>query len=336
MQVVRVFILVVLIAGAGVVALPIIATSRARDAIGITVPGRVYSKSEIVYVRHSGWERRRDVSIEFTEPDTRTSSFLSVHPDAEQFDSLRQHQAVEVRYLERRNVPQLPLANVLLQLHALPTAAVVTVQSTSELESVFTRQVCEAVGALVVLLVLWRVTKSRTLGIAFGASLAAGFVLLFVSSVPTRTAKPKSGMRRAMARVQTDVPLDYLMSGSRSRGFQAAQPIDVVGLQFVPEGRTEPVLAVDLIDAGSIPDLKERAQVPIQYEESSPRTAWIEGATRRFPERNFNGMVIDAAIFAAFVVGVLLFISWIGRLLPAPFRDIGSRRIGGRPGFPPR
>ena len=58
----------------------------------------------------------------------------------------------------------------------------------------------------------------------------------------------------------------------------ADQPVDVVSVEFVPEGRTEPVMAVDLIDRGSVSGLKEKAGVNVDYEAASPRIAYLAGA----------------------------------------------------------
>ena len=88
----------------------------------------------------------------------------------------------------------------------------------------------------------------------------------------------------------------------------ADQPIDVVGVEFIPEGRTEPVVAVDLIDRGSVPGLKEGSTAPIRYESESPRTAYLDGATRTFPSRN----IPRSHCARRTVVGVLLGVLAVG------------------------
>ena len=40
----------------------------------------------------------------------------------------------------------------------------------------------------------------------------------------------------------------------------------MVVLEFVPAGKTDLVLTVDLIDAGSVRGLKENVEVPVEYE----------------------------------------------------------------------
>ncbi len=55
-----------------------------------------------------------------------------------------------------------------------------------------------------------------------------------------------------------------------------------VDLSFVPEGRTEPVIAVDEIDLSSVPGLAANTTATVIYPISNPRIALISGATRHF------------------------------------------------------
>jgi hypothetical protein len=107
--------------------------------------------------------------------------------------------------------------------------------------------------------------------------------------------------------------IDKLFAGTRSRGMIAAQPVEVLGIEFVPEGRTESVLAVDLIDAGSIAGLKVNAPVGVEYEGSAPRTAQVRSATRGFLSRNLRGIVVDSALYLGVLVGGLICAQFIGR-----------------------
>src|SRR6266545_5409929 len=80
-------------------ALPFVMTSRALDERGITISGRISHKSETVRVTYSGWERSHDVTIEIPVPETGGVSYVNVHPDMQQYDSLHTRQMVELRYL---------------------------------------------------------------------------------------------------------------------------------------------------------------------------------------------------------------------------------------------
>jgi hypothetical protein len=93
----------------------------------------------------------------------------------------------------------------------------------------------------------------------------------------------------------------------------ADQPVQVVGIEFVPAGRTEPVVAVDLIDAGSIPGLKENSTVAIEYEGDAPRTAYIQTATRGFVGRNLAGIAMQGILCLLMLIGFLVAAHFIGR-----------------------
>jgi hypothetical protein len=297
-------------------ALPFVMTSRALDEHGITVAGTVYHKSETVWVRNSDWERSREITIQFTNPETRSLAFFAVHPNTEQYDSLRPHQAVDVLYLPRKDVPELPGSRLLWEIHALPTARLANIRNVSRLDVLLTPRAvlgCAILAAILTLLILWRITRSSTLGwmAAIGVFPLLAFILL--AGFPRPTPAPSGELRRATGRVASVGRIDNLFSGSRSRGVPAEQPVEVVGVEFVPAGRLEPVVAVDLIDSGSIPALKEKSTVTVEYEAASPRTAYIDGATRRFPARNFSGAVVGTLLYLAVVIVMLGAASWFGR-----------------------
>jgi hypothetical protein len=103
-----------------------------------------------------------------------------------------------------------------------------------------------------------------------------------------------------------------LFSGSRTRGEIAAQPVNVVGAEFVPEGRLETVLAVDLIDERS-PGLQPGAVVAVEYELAAPRTAHLQGVTRNFPRRNLAGIATTLSLYTALLLGFLFATHYLER-----------------------
>jgi len=139
------------------------------------------------------------------------------------------------------------------------------------------------------------------------------WVKVLLQGFPGRTDAPAREVRQASGRVTSVGRIDKLFSGSRSRGMLADQPIEVVGVEFVPEGRTEPVVAVDAIDRGSIAALREKAVVTLHYEANSPRTAYIDGASRQFPERNIEGVVKGSVLYVVVFAALLGAVHWLGR-----------------------
>lgn len=325
----RVMILLLLGTAVTVVVLPFVMAVRVREERGITLRGKVYHKHETVSVSpyHSGWQLDRKATIEHPLPETGGVSFFDVQPDEQQYDSLITGQPVEVRYLLRRDLPRLPLTNILWQIHALPVAALQSPRI-SRLSGLrypgAMRSACLA-GGFFVLVVLWRVTRASALGWAVAAAGAGGVVLISIQSFPRATADPKVAVRRGTARIQSISHIDTLFQGRRTRGLDAEQPIDIVGIEFVPEGRREAVAAVDLIDRGSLA-IKEGSTATVEYEANSPRTAHLANAKRTFPVRNLHGALIQCALSLAVLLGGLAIAEWIRRLwrrLTSPERRAG-------------
>src|SRR3954465_9698058 len=118
----RALILLLFLACVTVIALPILVSSAYLDQRGTTIPGRVYSKREDASIRYSTWQRSCEMTVEYSPPDTASVAFLSVRLKPEKYDEFRKGQAVSLHYLPRKDLPDLPLANILNQIHALPTA----------------------------------------------------------------------------------------------------------------------------------------------------------------------------------------------------------------------
>src|SRR3979490_1009677 len=124
---------------------------------------------------------------------------------------------------------------------------------------------------------------------------------------------PFSARRVEFSLVKSLGKIDRLFEGAHERGIMADQPVDVVGVEFVPDGRTGPVVAVDLIDHGSVPGLKEQSTVTFEYEGTSPRTAYIDHATRTFPKRNFSGIVLWGLLSLATLIALVAAGQWISK-----------------------
>jgi hypothetical protein len=135
---------------------------------------------------------------------------------------------------------------------------------------------------------------------------------MLISEFPLPGTAPATEVRRGAGQVKSVGRIYRLFSGSRSRGEIASQPVSVVGVEFIPEGRLEPVLAVDLIDEGSLA-LKQGATVSVEYELTAPRTAYLLGGTRNFPRRNLTGLVLVCSFYVALLLGVAFGAHYLGR-----------------------
>jgi hypothetical protein len=314
--VLRGLILLIIVSGLVLLASPFLISSLYVDQRGITLPGRVYNKSETVTVHYSGWKRLSEVTIEYHPPDESGVSFFNVRLDPDQYDALHTGEAVGLHYLRRQDVPTVPLSKLLLEVHALPRVRLAGQRTFSGLESFFTRKViafCGAVAVIAILLFVARMARWRFFWWAVGICVAVGATALLIYDFPTPMPRPAAHVRQGSGRVKSVGRIEHLFRGSRQRGVVADQPVEVVGIEFVPAGRTEPVVAVDLIDAGSIPGLKENSTVPIEYEGDSPRTTYIQAATRGFVQRNLEGIAIQGGLCVLVLIGFLAAAHFIGR-----------------------
>jgi hypothetical protein len=84
-------------------------------------------------------------------------------------------------------------------------------------------------------------------------------------------------------------------------------PFDIVQLDFTPDGRVGSVIAVDVVEAASAPDLKNGDSVQISWPEDDPRSAKIVGARPGAPWANwFYDLAEWLMVFAAFATFLVL------------------------------
>jgi hypothetical protein len=91
-------------------------------------------------------------------------------------------------------------------------------------------------------------------------------------------------------------------------------PLELVELQFVPEGRTDPVVAVDRITAGSVPNLKEDDSVPITYQRDRPRIARMAGGKRDYGWANAGTLAMPwvlGFLFCSAVMAILIAVIYV-------------------------
>jgi hypothetical protein len=93
--------------------------------------------------------------------------------------------------------------------------------------------------------------------------------------------------------------------GGAAVGF-AFQMLD---LEFKPEGATEAVHALDMVDQGSMPGLREGTRVAVTYSATNPRVARAAVGTRKYPMRAFEylvGITYGAGALLALVIAPAL------------------------------
>ena len=307
-QMLRAAILFVFLFLIALVVLPFVVSSFYIDQRGISIPGQVYAKREDVFVHYSAVKRSSEITVEYAKPDRSGVAFFKVPLTPAEYDLMPVGQNVSLHYLRKQDIPDLPLASFLRNAQLLPTARLANKRALSGLDSLLAPKLTTGAGILVaavILLVIWRLARVPGFLWAVGVCVLVGVSIALLDEFPRPMPMPTAALKRGMGRVKSLEAIDRLFEGNRSRGIDAGQPIEVVGVEFIPEARTEPVLAVDLIDAGSVPGLKEKAPVFVEYESLSPRTAYIRGASRTFVKRNIAGIAVQG-VACIVVLAVLL------------------------------
>lgn len=321
----RLLIRLVLLLAVLLTASPFVISSLLIDGRGILIPGRIFHKDEYIVVHNSDWTRRMDVSVEYHPPDGFGSvACLKARVAPGQFDQWKKGDLVQVRYLRREDVPDWPGAKALRGMGLLPVAHLADQRAWSGLQDVFAlhRFVITASLLAILVLILWRWMRVPYFPWAVGACVLSALAVSFIAGFPTPMPPPQHAVQTASGIVKRLDRWEWIFRDNHSRGFQADQPIQIVGVQFVPDGKVEPVVAVDLIDDGSLPGLKEQASVTVDYEAASPRVAYLRGATRDFARRNLRGMIVESLAALVTVVALIAF----AKLLGAGYRKLVRSR----------
>ena len=311
----RGLLILVFVGVSALVTLPFLMSSLYIDQRGVAISGHVYSKREDAIVRYSTWYRSCEVTLEYWAPEESAVSFLKVELPPDQYDSFAKGQQVQLHYLRRQDVPALPLVQPLRAMGLLPKARLARQRIFAGFMIGAGRVGLPLIAALagsVLLLICWRLSRLPGFQWAVIACVLGVLTLSLISEFPLPTGRPSGAVRIAAAKVKSVERIQRLFSGSRTRGEIAAEPVSVVGAEFVPEGRLEPVLAVDLIDESSLV-LKPGDIVALEYELAAPRTAHLQRATRTFPSRNLTGIAMTLSLYAALLLGVLFGAHYLGR-----------------------
>jgi hypothetical protein len=136
------------------------------------------------------------------------------------------------------------------------------------------------------------------------------YLFLLIAVVPQAEPAP-SDPRSAQATIRNLTTITEIMEGQMSTGTHVhfgpitlEHPFQIVQLEFVPPGAPDPVVAIDAIDLDSIPALRSKQVVGIDYDLHNPRIARLHGGTRNFPEQAKRQVLTLFGIFAALFIGI--------------------------------
>ncbi len=265
----------------------------------LVAPGVVVGKREEITVRRSTWTRRLVLEVRY-QPGDAAPEQTGITVDAERYDRTPIGTPVQVRYL--------PLAQV-RQLGDIAAARLADQPPLGPLRARLApaRYLLIGLAVWLVLLALWSRWRRWWLTLPLVVVFLGGAIYAASNWPPPAPPGPQLA---ASATVQETHVVERLV-GRRGRGLGSpdlAQPYAIVELSFVPAGRADPVVAVDLIDVGSVARLEPGSTLPIHYSAADPRWAQIDGAARTYAWKNLR----DFGVIALLIV-VLGLAAWLGR-----------------------
>ena len=289
----RIFLYVALLA------VPLLAASLWLDAHGETATATVTGKREEIHVDNEptgGWSSRRFLVVDF--PRLAASGLqASVRVDSVEFQSYHAGDRVSIRYF--------PCCPIFARL-AGRTTRQVTWEAVREFGS---SPLLDWVIVGTVALVLAAQVSSVLVAGVGAVWLAAGVLFLFPVRPPRVAEGTKATARVAgISEVTESPPRSSRRSRSSSHPERLRVPYQVVQLRFVPAGGSDSVLAVDEVDAGSVPSLGPGVELPIRYQPAAPREAMLVDGTRTFRQRNRFHFVLPTLGLPA--IGVAAGLAW--------------------------
>lgn len=276
--------------------IPVLGPPLYVEVGNLVAPGVVVGKREEITVRRTTWTRRLVLDVRY-EPAGGEPEQTGIYVEASRYDRTPVGTPVQVRYLPLPEVRQLGDIAAARLADQPPFGPLLARLAPA-------RWLLIGLAAWVVLLVIWNRWRRWWLALPLVVGMLGGG-LYAVSNWPAPA--PPGPQLTANATVGEIHQVERLV-GRRRGATELAQPYTIVELSFVPQGATGPVLAVDLIDAGSAAGLEPGSTLPIRYSAADPRWAQIDGATRTYAWKNLRIFGVIALVILILLVG-----AWFGR-----------------------
>lgn len=276
---------------------PIVGPSIYVELRGVDAPAEIVAKREAIDVASGIWTRRLYVDVRYQPPDAPDPEIANVAVDAATYDQLHAEDPVRIRYPANPTLRRITLLAGTRLATQRPFSALL-----ARMGSLLGRI---ALGLLIwlVLLLLWTKWRRWWLGLALVALMIGG-VIYVGSGWPSPA--PDGELVAGSATVRADHLVERVWGSRRRRAEEAVQPYQIVELTFVPQGSSDSVVGVDMIDAGSVAGIEAGAPVAMHYSAADPRWVSIDGASRTYYWKNLRSFGLIAA-------GILLLVivAWI-------------------------
>lgn len=245
-------------------------------------------------------------------------SFPTFDTDEAEYDRLQRGMPFEVRYV------QVPIPLMLLGAPASHLARETTSVHIAHAIAKFTPIAGIAAYLLVLSFLGWLLSRHKIPGLRW-IFFAMLLVALIWALTPTLPIIVSGTTAQTTATVKEVYRFTRLLDSKKSHGIDAITPYELVVLQYLPQGRKEPVLGADMIDTGSYQPLAAGQQVPIDYEVASPRRANIQGARRLYYWENVEGAIVEGALIVGFLIGGSLLWDFIKKRAKQALADAQER-----------
>jgi hypothetical protein len=260
---------------------------------GRTAAGTIEAKREAIVELSGTWMRRLFVAVRYVPSDTEEPAVSEVAVDAATYDRLRVGQPARVRYVPNatlRQIGNLPVARLDSQ---LPLGSFVAWLGD------FAIVLLAGVAAWLALLWVWSKWRRGWLALLLFLLMFGGMLYIGSGWPPPQ---PDGALVAGSAAVRAAHQVTRVWESRRSPGEEATQPYTIVELSFVPQGAGDAVVAVDMVDAGSVPALEKGVDVPIHYSARDPRWAQIDGAARTYYWKNLRGFGLIGLVLLGLVL----------------------------------
>jgi hypothetical protein len=269
------------------------------DSLGTAVPGSITEKRESIRTNYADWFRRFQIVAAYKTPGYPLERHTICDVDQEIFDGLHTGSPVTVHYL-----PGLVSIPILPATHISPCPPWGIFGSNPDLY----RRSLYLYGSLAIILgvlFLLRIRRVAWLLLPWSALFLVYGICPHVEPVPLEP-RPVKAVVKQITLVRT-----IMDSGRRyhEEPIVLNHPYQLVQLQYTPQGRLEPVMAVDSIDSNSIPALTVGQVLNVDYDARNPRVARIPGATRMFREQAIWQLGLIYSVMVAVLLLLLLFAS---------------------------
>ncbi len=272
------------------------------DRHGTAASGVITEKYENIHIFGDNWTHRFEVIATYPIPGQIVQHRAGCDVDQKTYDSLHVGNRLTVHYFA-----------ALLQQPFIPATDLSPCGSTASLglQSPLARLLVIAFAPLLVILLLWRLLRIKSFVWLFLLWLAFAFAYFGLPRVEPAPQHPVS----ATATIHSVATIKTLGGRSDNKSMPLLHPYQMVVVEFVPPGMDTPVKAVDKVDVGSVPELKQGQSVNILYDAANPRIARLQQGTRNFPEQARTSVIL---LGGAWILLVL-----IGAGISAFFRRAG-------------